>query len=199
MRAHCAEHGFPFFEAAALKSRGHSLSVLGRTEEALPDLTDALAKYRATGAVTVVPLVRTSLAEALGKAGRLMEGLEQLDEAERQIEATQERWTEADMYRVRGELLITVGDPVAAEKCLQKAIAVARGQSAKLWELRAAMCLARLWRDHDKRTEARDLLAPIYGWFTEGLDTPVLEEAKLLLEQLPASVMPVHVRPRTNL
>ena len=152
--------------------RGHSLLVLGRTEEALADLTDALAKYRATGAVTVVPLVRTWFAEALGKAGRPTEGLEQLDEAERQIEATQERWTEADMYRVRGELLITVGDPVSAEKCLQKAIAVARGQSAKLWEVRAATCLARLWRDQGKRAEARDLLAPIYGWFTEGFDTP---------------------------
>ena len=184
MRAHCVEHGFPYFEAAALMCRGHSLSMLGRTEEAVADLTDALAKYRATGAVTVVPLVRTWFAEALGKAGRPTEGLEQLDEAERQIEATQERWTEADMYRVRGELLITVGDPVAAEKCLQKAIAVARGQSAKLWEVRAATCLARLWQDQGKRAEARDLLAPIYDWFAEGLHTPVLEEAKLLLERL---------------
>ena len=88
------------------------------------------------------------------------------------------------MYRVRGELLITLGDPVAAEKCLQKAIAVARGQSAKLWEVRAATCLARLWRDQGKRAEARDLLAPIYGWFTEGFDTPVLQEAKALLDEL---------------
>jgi predicted ATPase len=102
----------------------------------------------------------------------------------RQIETTKERWSESDVHRVRGELLIAVGDAVVAEKSLYQAIGVARRQSAKLFELRATATLARLWRDQDRRTEARDLLAPIYNWFTEGFDTPVLKDAKALLDQL---------------
>jgi predicted ATPase len=88
------------------------------------------------------------------------------------------------MHRVRGELLIGIGDLEAAEQSFHQAIAVARRQSAHFWELRAATSLARLWRDRGKCNEARDLLAPIYGWFTEGFDTPDLEEAKALLQQL---------------
>jgi predicted ATPase len=124
------------------------------------------------------------LASALGNAGRPTEGLKQLNEAVRQIETTKERWSESDVHRVRGELLIAVGDAVVAEKSLYQAIGVARRQSAKLFELRATATLARLWRDQDRRTEARDLLAPIYNWFTEGFDTPVLKDAKALLDQL---------------
>src|SRR5215469_12610828 len=115
---------------------------------------------------------------------RPTKGLEQIDEVARQIETTQERGTEADMHRVRGELLTAVGDAVAAETRLCKAISVARRQNAKVWELPAANSLARLWRDQGKRHEARDLLAPIYGWFTEGFDTPVLQDAKALLNEL---------------
>jgi predicted ATPase len=88
------------------------------------------------------------------------------------------------MYRLRGELLIAVGDPVAAEAIFCQAIAIARQQSAKLWELRAALTLARFWRDQRKRDEARNILAPVYNWFTEGFDTRDLTEAKALLEQL---------------
>jgi len=143
----CSEHGFPYYEAGALAVRGRCLFALGRTEEALRDLTDALAKYRATGAVTVVPEYLTFLAETLGKAGRPAEGLQQLDEAARLIEVTEERWSEADINRVRGELLIIAGDVLAAEKSLRRAIAVAHRQGAKLWEIRAAAILARLWRD----------------------------------------------------
>jgi predicted ATPase len=88
------------------------------------------------------------------------------------------------MYRARGELLVAIGDFAAAEASFHQATAVARRQSAKLWELRAATSLAQLWRDQGKRTEARDLLAPIYGWFTEGFDTPVLHGAKALLDEL---------------
>jgi tetratricopeptide (TPR) repeat protein len=109
MMALCSEHGFPYYEAGALAVRGRCLFALGRTEEALRDLTDALAKYRATGAVTVAPEYLTFLAETLGKAGRPTEGLQQLDEAARLIEVTEERWSEADINRVRGELLIIAG------------------------------------------------------------------------------------------
>ncbi len=184
LAALCAEHAFPYWAAIAFCIRGWCLSASGRVEEGLELLTEALANIRATGAVTSVPFFLTMLAGALGNAGRPTEGLKQLNEAVRQIEATNERWSEFDVHRVRGELLIAVGDAVVAEKSLYQAIGVARRHSAKLFELRAAASLARLWRDQDKRTEARDLLAPIYNWFTEGFDTPVLKDAKALLDEL---------------
>jgi tetratricopeptide (TPR) repeat protein len=130
--AYAADHGFTFRVAASLWERGHSLAALGCVEEALRDLSDGLAKLQATGAVTTVPVHRTSLAQALVKAGRPTDGLEQLDEAERQIEATQERWRESDTHRVRGELLILLGDSALAEQSLQRSISVARRQTAKL-------------------------------------------------------------------
>ena len=89
-----------------------------------------------------------------------------------------------EMHRLRGTLLLATADHGAAEDSYQQALAVARHQSAKFWELRAAISLARLWRDQGKRAEARDLLAPIYGWFTEGFDTPILQDAKALLDEL---------------
>ena len=86
--------------------------------------------------------------------------------------------------RLIGDVLLATGDPAAAEASYREAVAIAQGQSAKLWELRAAMSLARLWRDQGQRIEARDLLAPVYGWFTEGFATPVMREAKALLDEL---------------
>jgi predicted ATPase len=100
------------------------------------------------------------------------------------VEETQERWCEAELHRAKGDLLSSAAKPDEAEACFVKALAIARRQSAKTWELRAAASLARLWRDQGKRTEARDLLATIYGWFTEGFDTPALKDAKALLDQL---------------
>ena len=100
------------------------------------------------------------------------------------MEKTDERFSEAELHRVRGELLAATGDQAAAEQSYEKALAVAKRQSARIFELRAAMSLARLWRDQGKRGAASDLLAPIYNWFTEGLDTPVLQGAKALLESL---------------
>ena len=100
------------------------------------------------------------------------------------IEKTGERWFVAEVYRQKGGLLQRRGQPEAAEQLYRKALRIAREQEAKLWELRAAVSLARLRRDQGRRAEARDFLAPIYGWFTEGFDTPVLQEAKALLDQL---------------
>src|SRR5215469_3928770 len=168
LAALCAEHAFPYWAAIAFCIRGWCLSASGRVEEGLELLSESLANIRATGAVTSVPFFLTMHAGALGNAGRPTEGLKQLNEAVQQIEATKERWSESDVHRVRGELLIAVGDAVVAEKSLYQAIAVARRQSAKLFELRAAASLARLWLDQGKRAEARHLLAPIYNWFTEG-------------------------------
>jgi predicted ATPase len=107
-----------------------------------------------------------------------------LDEAARLVEVTNERATDAEIHRVRGELLTALQDIPAATVELRTGIEFAHRQQARLFELRAAASLARLWRDQGKRTEARDLLSPVYGWFTEGFDTMVLREARVLLEEL---------------
>jgi predicted ATPase len=110
--------------------------------------------------------------------------LNRLGDAAKLVETTQERWAEAEMHRVRGTLLLSIGERAAAEDSYCHALSVARGQSAKFWELRAAIELGRVWRDQGKRTEARELLAAVYDWFTEGFDTPVLKDAKALLAEL---------------
>ena len=100
------------------------------------------------------------------------------------METTQDRWAEAEMHRMRGTLLLSMHKHAAAEESYRHALAMARQQSAKFWELRAALNLAQLWRDQGKRHEARELLAPVYGWFTEGFDTRDLKEARALLDEL---------------
>ena len=117
-------------------------------------------------------------------AGQPEEGLDRLAEAPELLEVTQERWEEAEMHRLRGTLLVSVHEPAAAEESYYRALAIARNQQAKSWELRAAMSMARLGRDQGKRQEACRVLAPVYGWFTEGFDTLDLKDAKALLEQL---------------
>jgi predicted ATPase len=129
----------------------------------------------------------TSAAEAYAKLGQPVEGLNCLAEAAQIIESTDERIAEANVYRLRGDLLNATGDQAAAEESYHQALAVARRQSAKLFELRAAASLARLWRHQGKPQQARELLAPIYGWFTEGFDMLDLKVAKVLLDELASS------------
>ena len=126
------------------------------------------------------------LARAYGKLGQINSAWRCICEAHTIVETTQEKWYEADIHRVAGEVALMGPEPDAAkaEAYFERALAVARAQRAKSWELRAAASLARLWRDQGKRTEARDLLAPVYGWFTEGFDTLDLKEAKALLDAL---------------
>ena len=119
-------------------------------------------------------------------AGQWQAALEHLAEARRLAEEREELWFQAETLRLTGEVLVAKGDPTGAEAAYGKSLALAQQQSAKLWELRTATSLARLWREQGKRTEARDLLAPVYGWFTEGFGTPVLQEAKALVEELAA-------------
>ena len=107
-----------------------------------------------------------------------------MDDAFQIVERTGERWFTAELNRCKGQLLLRQGHSDAAEDLYRKALSIAQEQEAKLWELRAAASLARLWRDQGKRADARDLLAPVYGWFTEGLDTPDLIVAKALLNEL---------------
>ena len=178
------EHGFSLFLGKAIAIRGLHLTWLGQAREGLPLLTQGLARVRAAGAVLNTPQHYMWLAEAHAVLGQLVEGLNCLAEAAQIIETTGERHNEAELHRLHGNLLYATGDRSAAEECYHQALAVARRQSAKLWELLSATSLARLWRDMGRGSEARDLLAPVYGWFTEGLDTPVLQDARALLDEL---------------
>ena len=147
-------------------------------------MREGLEVFRATGAQTGVPLRLAALADAYRSMGQIDEGLMLLAEAQALIHNSGECAAEAEVYRLRGELLLarTVKHDAEAETCFLQALNVARQQQAKSWELRAATSLARLWQHQDKRTEAHGLLAPIYGWFTEGFDTADLREAKALLD-----------------
>jgi tetratricopeptide (TPR) repeat protein len=178
------EQGFPFYLGWALAHRGRGLVELGRTEEGLVLLTQALAKLHSTGAMVCLSILFTWLAEAYAALGQPDEERKCLAEATRVIETNEERAVEAELLRVQGDLLNTADDQFGAEQRYRQAIAVAERRSAKLFQLRASVSLARLWRDQDRRAEARDLLTPIYGWFTEGFDVPVLKEAKTLLDEL---------------
>jgi predicted ATPase len=177
-------HRLLFFRAMALAWRGWCLAALGRADEGMPLITAGLADWGELGLITWRPLALTLLGDACRVAGQCEAALEHLVEARRLAEETEERWFQAETLRLSGEVLLAIGDPAAAEASYHEAIAIAQRQSAKLWELRAAKSLARLWRDQGKRTEALGLLAPVCGWFTEGFGTPVLQEAKALLETL---------------
>ena len=124
------------------------------------------------------------MADAYLSVGQHEQGLKLIAEAEEETQATAERFHEAATLCVRGKLLLAVQDTPAADESFQRALAIVRHQSARLWELRAGLGLARLWRDQGKHSEARALLGPIYGWFTEGFDAPVLQDAKALLDEL---------------
>jgi predicted ATPase len=145
-----------------------------------------LAAVLATGQELSRPLCLVLLAEATGHIGQVAEGLRLLAEALAALEASGRGDLLAETYRLQDELLLrqAVPDAAQAEACFQQALAIARRQQAKSWELRAAMSLSRMWQQQGKQAEARELLAPIYSWFTEGFDTADLQEAKALLDEL---------------
>jgi len=178
------EHGFPLFLGYGMMFHGWALAVLGQVREGLAFMVEGLAIVRATGAVLCSPHGLVMQAEGYAKLGQTDEAFSCLAEAAQIIEGTDERYHEAEVHRLRGALLEETGDRTAAEGSYGQALTVANRQSAKMFELRAAANLARLWRDQGKRAEARDLLAPVYNWFTEGFDTLVLQEAKALLDHL---------------
>jgi predicted ATPase len=180
------EHGFSLWLGYGLLWHGCSSAALGQAREGVTLLREGLSVVRDTGSGASTPWALTMLADANAKLGKPVIGLSYLAEAAQITETTNERLWEAELHRHRGELLNAARDRAAAEQNYHQAVAVAKRQSAKPFELRASTSLARLWRDQGKRNEARDLLAPICGWFTEGFDTPDLKEAKVLLEQLTA-------------
>jgi len=180
------DQGFPFWVAWGTILRGWALAEQGQSAEGIAQMCQGIAAWRATGAELQRPYYLALLAEAYGKAGQADEGLRVLAEALTAVYTTGERQHEAEIYRLKGELLLKqdVPDEQEAESCLRQAVDVAHQQQAKSFELRAAMSLSRLWQQQGKHAEARQLLEPIYGWFTEGFDTIDLQEARALLEEL---------------
>jgi predicted ATPase len=166
--------------------RGWALVHQGQVQEGIEQITQGLRAYRATGAEEGRPCFLAMLAEAYGTTGESGAGLTILTEALTLMDTTGARVWEPELYRLKGALLLQqhTDNQAEAETCFQHAISLARSQQAKFFELRAATSLARLWQQQSKRQEAHDLLAPVYGWFTEGFDTADLQEAKALLEAL---------------
>jgi len=179
-----AEHGFSLYSAAGTILRGWAMVKNGDVTEGMALLSSGSAAYRAAGQEAWMPFFVALQAAAYEMAGQIEEGLTLLEEAFQIVERTGERWLEAELHRQKGQLLLQQGHPAAAEELYRKALRIAREQEAKLWELRAAVSLARLRRDQGRHAEARELLAPVYGWFTEGFATPDLREAKALLDDL---------------
>ena len=179
-----SEQGFSQWLAVGNIMHGWCLGTTGQAAEGIQRLLKGITVCRAAGVKLVLPFCLMTLAEVCGQAGQPEEGLKRIAEAAELVETTKERWAEAEIHRMRGTLLLSMHEDAAAEDSYRRALAVARQQQAKFWELRAAMSLARLWRDQGKVQQARELLAPVYGWFTEGFDTRDLKEAKALLEQL---------------
>ena len=171
-----------------MMNQGSVLALTGRASDAIEMLISGIAALRTTGATIWMPFHLPHLARAHAELGQFEEAWRCIGEAMTAVETTKEKWCEADIHRTAGEIALMSPEPDAAkaEAHFERAIAIAREQQAKSWELRAATSLARLWRDQGRRSEAHDRLAPIYGWFTEGFDTLDLKEAKALLDELHA-------------
>jgi predicted ATPase len=162
------------------------LALSGKASDAVHVIASGITALRSTGATLFVPLYLSHLTRAYAELGQIDDAWRCIDEAMTAQETTKERWFEAETNRIAGEIALMPPDRdgTKAETYFQRSLAVARQQQGKSWELRAAMGLARLWRDQGKTVEARELLAPVYGWFTEGFDTLDLKEAKALLDAL---------------
>jgi predicted ATPase len=185
------EQGFPFWLAVGLMWQGWVRTEQGQGEEGITRLHQGLTATRATGAKQGGPHAAALLAEAYGRVGRVAEGLTAVAEGLTTADKSGERYWEAELYRLKGELKLQQRNVQGlesrgkeAEECFHKAIEIARKQQARSLELRAGMSLARLWQQQDKKAEAYRLLSAIYGWFTEGFDTRDLREAKALIEEL---------------
>jgi predicted ATPase len=177
------EHDFPMMRGAGMFFLGWAIADGGELEQGIALMEQGLALFSACRRLTR-PYMLAVLASAKADLGKPGEGLELLADALASTEVSGERWWQAELHRLRGQLLVAPGQHDEREACFRRAIEVSRGQRAKLLELRAATSLARLWSDRGRNAEARDLLTPIYGWFTEGFGTPDLQEAKILLDAL---------------
>jgi predicted ATPase len=191
--ATCEEHGLTLLSAIVIGMRGVAMIERGRYEEGIAQVQNRLAETLAAGARIGRTDNLNILAGALGELDRFDDGLSALAESLFLADRNGERIAEAEIYRIKGELLLrqNESDAVEAETCFREAIEIARNQNAKSYELRATMSLARLLKQQGRRDEARAMLADIYNWFTEGFDTADLKDAKALLDEL--NVKPVRV------
>jgi predicted ATPase len=180
------EQGFAIWVPGGTLLQGWALSEQGEMAEGITHMRQGMTAWQATGTEVDRTYYLALLAEGYGKTGQAEAGLHVLAEALAVIEAIEERYYEAELYRLQGELLLECAAEqyTEAETCFRHALAVARRQQAKSWELRAAMSLSRLWQQQGKQAAAHKLLAPIYSWFTEGFETADLQEAKALLQGL---------------
>ena len=175
-----------YWKASGTALQGLLFVLTGKAPDAVRLLTSGITTLRSTGTTLWMPTWQSYLAKAYAALDQFEDAWRCTGEAMTAVETTNERWGEVDILRVAGEIALMSLEPdtAKAEAYFNRALDVARKQQAKSWELRAAMSMARLWRDQDKPQQARDLLAPVYGWFTEGFDTLDLMEAKVLLEEL---------------
>jgi predicted ATPase len=180
------EKGSLYWKAFATWLHGWLLALTGKTRDAFEVLTSGIAAWRSTGATLFAPMQLSCSAIVCAQLDQFDDARRSISEAATVIEASKEMWFEAEANRIAGAVTLMSPVPQAAKAAayFDRALAVARQQQAKSWELRASMSLARLWRDQGKVQQARELLSPVYGWFTEGFDTRDLKEAKTLLEQL---------------
>jgi predicted ATPase/class 3 adenylate cyclase len=180
------EKGALLWKAAGMMNQGCVLALTGKASEAVQMMTSGITAFRSTGATLWMPWYLSYLARAYAALDHFDDAWRCIGEAITAVETTKEKWCEAEVHRTAGEIALLSREPDAAkaEAYFERALAVARQQQAKSWELRAAVSMARLWGDQGKRDAARELLAPVYGWFTEGFDTLDLKEAKTLLDEL---------------
>ena len=180
------EKGALLWKAWGMMNQGCVLALTGKASDAVHKITSGITAVQPTGATLWMPFRLSHLTRAYAELGQFDDAWRCIDEAMTAMETTKEKWSEAEVHRTAGEIALKLPEPdaVRAEAYFERALTVARQQQAKSWELRASMSLARLWRDQGKPQQARELLAPVYGWFTEGFDTRDLKEAKALLEEL---------------
>jgi predicted ATPase len=180
--------GSLFWAAWGMMQGGCVLALTDKVSDAVKTITSGVTAMRSTGTTMWMPLWLSYLARAHAELGQFDDAWRCIGDAMTAAETTKERWYEAEINRISGDFVLLSPDPDAAkaEVCFERALAVAREQQAKSWELRAAMSMARLWRDQGKLQQARELLAPVYSWFTEGFNTRDLKEAKVLLDALAA-------------
>jgi predicted ATPase/class 3 adenylate cyclase len=180
------EKGVGFWKVFGMLRQGIAAALAGKASDAVQKITSGITACRAIGSTLWMPAYLSHLAKSHAQLGQFDEACRRIGEAMTTVETTKEKWIKAEVIRTAGEIALMSPEPDAAkaEAYFGRALAVAREQQAKSWELRTVMSMARLWRDQGKRRQAHDLLAPVYGWFTEGFDTLDLKEAKALLDEL---------------
>ena len=188
LAALAVEKGALYWKGYGMMLQGCVLALDGKAANAVQMITSGIITCRSTGSTAMMPWYLSKLASAYADIGKFEEAWRCIEEAMRAVETTKESWCVAEINRVAGEIAVMSSEPdtAKAESYFQRALEIARTQQARSWELRAVMSMTRLWRDQGKRQQARDLLAPVYGWFTEGFDTLDLKEAKALLDELHA-------------